>query len=582
MNKKALISFVLAIALMITGLVTAPVVNAVDTDAVTKKMDAYVKFLDGYGKAYWNAGLRSSSSTANFKTHIKDGDLSYGLTTSACTRKDSSKSHIHANGCTSNIFGGAAQCFGFAKYFSYYLFGSYPSAASGSSVTAGYKNDKKWTYYSKSAGKNCPELKPGDFIRYYGAKTHAAVVYSVDSKKDSITVIQANSGGIGYCGITKAKLSLSYSEFKNYYKNEKAYVCRYNGEVTDTVIESETAKNIPVESITLDIQDVCLDVGVTTTLKATVSPANATDAAVTWSSSNSAVVSVNQNGTITTRKVGSADITAKAGGKSVSVNIEVWDMSAQTPTPAPKESSLQFVSMKLPSGTHYLGESLTLDGTVKSNYQITDVQFNLLRDGSSGYVRFAYPNSEAFSLAGDLSRVAEEMTKAGTYEISITARDESGKKVSYTGKFTMQSGPIVDPTVQGEVYGTGGGLSIRKGPGTSYEKIGRITEGSTCTIYPNKSSGNWYYISYNGIEGYASKNYIKLKGTSSNTRIGTVYGTGAALSIRTGPDTSYEKIGRIPDGSTCTVYPDKSTANWYYVEYNGIKGYASKSYIKLK
>ena len=41
-------------------------------------------------------------------------------------------------------------------------------------------------------------------------------------------------------------------------------------------------------------------------------------------------------------------------------------------------------------------------------------------------------------------------------------------------------------------------------------------------------------------------------------------------------------IGYIPEGATCTVYPDKTSGNWYWVEYNGISGYSYKSYIVLQ
>ena len=62
----------------------------------------------------------------------------------------------------------------------------------------------------------------------------------------------------------------------------------------------------------------------TATLKATVTPDTTTDAAVTWSSSNAKVASVNANGKVTAKKNGTANITAKtANGKTATCKVTV-------------------------------------------------------------------------------------------------------------------------------------------------------------------------------------------------------------------------------------------------------------------
>ena len=54
------------------------------------------------------------------------------------------------------------------------------------------------------------------------------------------------------------------------------------------------------------------------------------------------------------------------------------------------------------------------------------------------------------------------------------------------------------------------------------------------------------------------------------------------LSIRTGPSTNYQIVGGMPQGARCTVFPDKAQNGWYYVEYNGISGYAAGNRINLQ
>ena len=79
---------------------------------------------------------------------------------------------------------------------------------------------------------------------------------------------------------------------------------------------------VEVTSITLDKTSLSLGVGGEETLTATVKPDNATDKTVTWTSSNSAVATVD-NGRVKGIKEGTATITAKAGSKTAKCNVTV-------------------------------------------------------------------------------------------------------------------------------------------------------------------------------------------------------------------------------------------------------------------
>ena len=86
-----------------------------------------------------------------------------------------------------------------------------------------------------------------------------------------------------------------------------------------------TPKPVKVSSITLNQTSLTLtSKGQTASLTATVSPANAANKSLTWSSSNSSVVTVNANGTVTAIANGTADITATAAdGSGVSAKCSV-------------------------------------------------------------------------------------------------------------------------------------------------------------------------------------------------------------------------------------------------------------------
>ena len=109
--------------------------------------------------------------------------------------------------------------------------------------------------------------------------------------------------------------------------------------------------NVPVESITLNQTNITLDEGESTTLKATVTPKDATDKTVTWSSSDESIVTVDQNGTINAIKQGSADILANAGDKQATCSITVVKRVAS-------------ITIDKESLTLFVGNTATLTATV--------------------------------------------------------------------------------------------------------------------------------------------------------------------------------------------------------------------------
>lgn len=78
-----------------------------------------------------------------------------------------------------------------------------------------------------------------------------------------------------------------------------------------------------VTGVTLDKESIILPVGKNQTLVATVTPENATDKSVTWSSSNTSVATVDQNGKVTALAEGEATITATTKDKGFKATCKV-------------------------------------------------------------------------------------------------------------------------------------------------------------------------------------------------------------------------------------------------------------------
>ncbi len=192
------------------------------------------------------------------------------------------------------------------------------------------------------------------------------------------------------------------------------------------------------------------------------------------------------------------------------------------------------------------------------------------------------------------------LTKGKTFVITGSAKDSSGvtwykfKYGSKTGYVSSKYVNIKQNTVT-SVSNTKGtttdALNVRSGPGTSYSKLGLLSKGASFTIKGKVQdfSGVWWYtFSYNGKTGYVSSAYVKTSTTSTgvtevkNTK-GTVSTGGDTLYVRSGPGTSYSKLGYLTSGKTFTITgkaQDSSGTWWYRLTYNGKTGYVSSKYVK--
>ena len=138
----------------------------------------------------------------------------------------------------------------------------------------------------------------------------------------------------------------------------------YDGNVkTDSVKVNVINSNQPVlvSSIALSPTSVTLNPNGTYKFNVTVSPSNATNKGVTWSSSNTNVVSVDQNGNIKALKEGTAKIrvTAKDGrGKYAEASVTVESSK-------PTNILVTGVSLNASTVKMYVGQSYQLIHTIK-------------------------------------------------------------------------------------------------------------------------------------------------------------------------------------------------------------------------
>lgn len=152
---------------------------------------------------------------------------------------------------------------------------------------------------------------------YYANGIQLASVSSanaIDFEIQSVTVTNSTQGLI--------KVTVSHDLDDAFYFKGKGAKCAFSitsGKTDLTskfvdLVPKDKSGNVYVESIKLSDQKVTFDDGETYRLSATVSPSNATNAKVTWSSSNNEVVTIDGNGLMTAVGAGEAVITATTQG----------------------------------------------------------------------------------------------------------------------------------------------------------------------------------------------------------------------------------------------------------------------------
>lgn len=101
-----------------------------------------------------------------------------------------------------------------------------------------------------------------------------------------------------------------------------------------------TVNPIPVKSLTLDKSSLTLEIEKSQTLKATITPSNATYSKITYSTSNSSIASVNSSGKIVAKKIGTVTITASCDSKVATCRVTVKECTQTNPTTTVNDNSI--------------------------------------------------------------------------------------------------------------------------------------------------------------------------------------------------------------------------------------------------
>ena len=175
---------------------------------------------------------------------------------------------------------------------------------------------------------------------------------------------------------------------------------------------------VAVTGVTLDKTSISLLVGDSETLTATVTPADAENQKLTWSSDKPAVATVDDNGKVTAVKAGEATVTVttRDGGKTATCRVTVSDRE------------IKVTEITLAALAIYVGESKSITATVKpddaTNKELT------------------WTSSDETVATVDATGKVTTTDKTGTVTITATSVADPAKKGTCTIKVSADQTDI--------------------------------------------------------------------------------------------------------------------------------------------
>ncbi len=310
------------------------------------------------------------------------------------------------------------------------------------------------------------------------------------------------SGMAGYWCTASAKENQSFIATPYGYWDDfgKARSCNF---IIKAFTDNETQTPVvEVESVSLNKSEMTLTEGESETLAATITPENAENKSITWSSNNEAVATVDVNGNVTAKSAGTAVITATStNGKSAGCTVTVEKKQIPVTEVRLSESTVGIVE----------GSTYKLTATVLPE-NTTD----------SKNVSWSSSNSEVATVDANGTVTAK---RAGT--AVITATSTNGKTAGCTVTVSRKEIPITE-------------ISLDKSSAT-------LTEGETTTLTATVLPENTTYGK-------------SVKWSSSNVAVATVdlMGKVTAKSAGTAIITAISENGKT---ASCTITVNKKDIN---------------------
>ena len=342
---------------------------------------------------------------------------------------------------------------------------------------------------------------------------------SVTWKSDNTEAATVENGVVTAVGEGKANITVTTVD------GNKTATC----EITVLPEEEPEPEVINVENVTLNSQNEELKIGDTVTLVATITPSNATNKNVTWSSDNTNVATVN-NGVVRAVGEGKANITVTTvdGNKTAVCEITVLPKEEPEPDPEPEVINVESVSLNIQSDELEIGETVALVATVMPS------------NATNKNVTWSSDNTNVATVNNGVVRAVGE----GSANITVTTVD--GNKTA-TCMITVlpeeEPEPEPEPTPEPEVINV---ESVALNSQNEELKIGETTTLVATVMPSNATNKNVVWSSDNTNVATVNNGVVTAVGEgSTNITVTTVDGNKTAVCKITVVDEQEDVISTI-------------------------------------
>ena len=213
--------------------------------------------------------------------------------------------------------------------------------------------------------------------------------------------------------------------------------------------------------------------------------------------------------------------------------------------------------------------------------------------------QFSPSRSSKASIPGDVKvEPSLTLTAKATATVPATATRTSQPTATSTATATSTSLPTASQTptpsatpptlvnVFGEL------VNLRKGPGTTFEVVRKLSSGEPLVLLGRVSDNTWIYVkTSDGLMGWIRPTGVDLTGVTLDDysiatpsplleTIVTVYG--GQVNLRTGPDIGFSKIVSVAYGEPLSLLGRLSDKTWLYVKTSdGVEGWIQTNMVNL-
>lgn len=135
-------------------------------------------------------------------------------------------------------------------------------------------------------------------------------------------------------------------------------------------------------------------------------------------------------------------------------------------------------------------------------------------------------------------------------------------------------------------------LNVRSGPGTSYDRVGQLRNGSTVKVLNVHNQGQWYEIEMNASTGFVHSSYIQkiekdvpdqdVPSEVEREVLDRAVVTANTLVVRDRPNGSSTILGRLTSGTEVEITEYQENSRWVMINYQSGNAYTHLDYLRIE